>query len=118
MLLPSSVLRRESSIPGPVPLSGLLTTQRWWHEWRNDQFDELAASLVAGHLIECGAYVTGGFYSDFKQLMKTGKHVNMGFPIAEIEANGVFNIVKEKNTGGCVTVGSCASQLLYEIQGP
>ncbi|KIW00531.1 uncharacterized protein PV09_07889 [Verruconis gallopava] len=90
----------------------------WWHEWRNDQFDELAAALVAGHLIECGSYVTGGFYSEFKKLIKTGKHVNMGFPIAEIEADGVFNIVKEKNTGGCVTVGSCASQLLYEIQGP
>lgn len=42
----------------------------------------------------------------------------MGFPIAEIEADGVFNITKEKNTGGCVTVRSCASQLLYEIQGP
>lgn len=42
----------------------------------------------------------------------------MGFPIAEIEADGTFNIAKEKDTGGCVTVRSCASQLLYEIQGP
>ncbi|KAJ4358377.1 uncharacterized protein N0V89_002959 [Didymosphaeria variabile] len=90
----------------------------WWHGWSNDQFDELAGALVAGHLIECGSYVTGGFYSDFKDLIKTGKHVNMGFPIAEIETDGTFNIVKEKNTGGCVTVRSCASQLLYEIQGP
>jgi hypothetical protein len=78
----------------------------------------LASSLIAGHLIECGAYATGGFYSSFKDLLKTGKQTNMGFPIAEIEADGNFNIIKEKNTGGCVTVGSCASQLLYEIQGP
>jgi len=42
----------------------------------------------------------------------------MGFPIAEIEVDGKFNIAKEKNTGGCVTVGSVACQLLYEIQGP
>ena len=42
----------------------------------------------------------------------------MGFPIAEIESDGTFNIAKEKNTGGCVTIRSCASQLLYEIQGP
>lgn len=42
----------------------------------------------------------------------------MGFPIAEIEADGVFTILKEKDTGGCVTVGSVTSQLLYEIQGP
>lgn len=50
--------------------------------------------------------------------IKAGTDVNMGFPIAAIEADGTFNIEKEKNTGGCVTVGSVASQLLYEIQGP
>ncbi|EOA91312.1 hypothetical protein ACJQWK_03710 [Exserohilum turcicum] len=90
----------------------------WWHDWQNDQFDELAGALVAGHLIECSSYVCGGYYSMFKDLIKTGKHVNMGFPIAEVEYDGTFNIAKEKNSGGCVTVASCASQLLYEIQGP
>ncbi|KAL7780409.1 hypothetical protein CFE70_010432 [Pyrenophora teres f. teres 0-1] len=90
----------------------------WWHNWQNDQFDELAGALIAGHLIECSSYVCGGYYSMFKDLMKTGKHINMGFPIAEVEADGAFNIAKEKDSGGCVTVGTCASQLLYEIQGP
>ncbi|KAH7079952.1 hypothetical protein BKA63DRAFT_562667 [Paraphoma chrysanthemicola] len=90
----------------------------WWHEWRNDQFDELAAALVAGHLIECSTYVTGGYYSMFKDLIKQGKHVNMGFPIAEVESDGTVVITKEKDSGGCVTVGTCTSQLLYEIQGP
>ncbi|CAN9201902.1 unnamed protein product [Alternaria alternata] len=90
----------------------------WWHDWKNDQFDELAGALIAGHLVECSAYVTGGYYSMFKDLMKTGKHINMGFPIAEVEYDGSFNIAKEKDTGGCVTVGTCTSQLLYEIQGP
>jgi hypothetical protein len=73
---------------------------RWWHDWEDDQFDELAAALVAGHLIECSTYVTGGYYSMFKDLMKTGKHVNMGFPIAEVEYDGTVTITKEKNTGG------------------
>ncbi|CAI6339483.1 unnamed protein product [Periconia digitata] len=90
----------------------------WWHDWQNDQFDQLAGALVAGHLIECSSYVCGGYYSMFKDLIKTGKHVNMGFPIAEVEFDGTFNIAKEKDSGGCVTVASCASQLLYEIQGP
>ncbi|KAH7391176.1 hypothetical protein DE146DRAFT_663685 [Phaeosphaeria sp. MPI-PUGE-AT-0046c] len=90
----------------------------WWHDWQNDQFDELAAALVAGHLIECSTYVTGGYYSMFKDLIKKGKHLDMGFPIAEIEHDGTTVITKEKDTGGCVTVGTCTSQLLYEIQGP
>ncbi|KAI1876982.1 hypothetical protein JX265_000246 [Neoarthrinium moseri] len=90
----------------------------WWHDWRSDQFDELAGALVAGHLIECSAYVTGGYYSGFKDLMKTGKHVNMGFPIAEVDHKGECTLVKEKDSGGCVTVGSVTSQLVYEIQGP
>ncbi|KAK0388541.1 hypothetical protein NLU13_4784 [Sarocladium strictum] len=42
----------------------------------------------------------------------------MGFPIAEVDHKGECTIVKEKDTGGAVTVGTCASQLLYEIQGP
>lgn len=92
--------------------------RRWWHDWRADQFDELAGSLIAGHLIECSAYVTGGYYSMFKDLIKSGKHVNMGFPIAEVEYNGEFTLTKEKNTGGCMTVASATSRLLYEIQGP
>ena len=77
-----------------------LREYRWWHDWRNDQFDELAGALVAGHLIECSSYVCGGYYSMFKDLIKTGKHVNMGFPIAEVEHDGTFNIAKEKNSGG------------------
>jgi len=90
----------------------------WWHDWRADQFDELAGALVAGHLIECSAYVTGGYYSGFKDLIKSGKHVNMGFPIAEVDYRGECVIAKEKDTGGCVTVQSVTSQLVYEIQGP
>ena len=77
---------------------------RWWHDWKADQFDELAAALIAGHLIECSAYVTGGYYSMFKDLIKAGKHTNMGFPIAEVEHDGTFYIAKEKNTGGTESV--------------
>lgn len=62
--------------------------------------------------------MTGGYYSGFKDFMKDKKHVNMGFPIAEVDFKGECTIVKEKDTGGAVTVGTCASQLLYEIQGP
>lgn len=67
----------------------------WWHGWGNEDWDQLAGALVAGHLIECSAFVTGGYYSGFKDLMKTGKHLNLGFPIAEVEASGECIIAKE-----------------------
>lgn len=62
--------------------------------------------------------MVGGYYSGFKDLIKTGKHVNMGFPIAEVDYQGNCVLAKEKDSGGCMTVGSAASQLVYEIQGP
>ncbi|KAM0272913.1 hypothetical protein ACHAQH_008497 [Verticillium albo-atrum] len=76
----------------------------------------IAGSLVCGHLIECSAYVTGGYYSGFKQLMDGCE--NLGFPIAEVDMDGSCIITKEEGTGGEVSVGTVSSQLLYEIQGP
>lgn len=109
---------------------------RWWHEWTPTQFDELAGSLIAGRefvpftctpgtstkptpdLIECSGYVTGANFSGFKSVLAAGKHLNMGFPIAEIDAHGVIELTKEKDTGGEVSVATVTSQIVYEIQGP
>ncbi|KAK2737812.1 hypothetical protein FQN57_007370 [Myotisia sp. PD_48] len=91
----------------------------WWHGWdRNSDFDQLAGSLVTGHLIECASYVCGGYYSGFKQIMNTTGCENIGFPIAELNHLGESVITKESNTGGEISVGTVSSQLLYEIQGP
>jgi hypothetical protein len=51
-------------------------------------------------------------------MMKAGKHLDMGFPIAEVDHQGECVITKEKNTGGCVNIATVTSQLIYEIQGP
>jgi hypothetical protein len=89
----------------------------WWHGWdRNSDFDQIAGSLIAGHLIECSSYVCGGCYAGFKDLFDGCE--NIGFPIAEIFSSGVCAITKEDNTGREISVGSVASQLLYKIQGP
>ncbi|KAF2251279.1 DUF1446-domain-containing protein [Trematosphaeria pertusa] len=89
----------------------------WWHGWNRDKdFDQIAGSLICGHLIECAAYVTGGYFSGFKRLME-GCH-NLGFPIASLYPDGSCAIEKEPDTGGEVSIGTVASQLLYEIQGP
>ncbi|KAJ5647178.1 DUF1446 domain protein [Penicillium lividum] len=90
----------------------------WWHGWSQSDYNSLARALIAGHLIECSGYATGGNFVGFKKLLRERKHINLGFPIAEIEADGTFTVSKEQDSGGCVTVESLTSQLVYEIQGP
>ncbi|MFG1870014.1 acyclic terpene utilization AtuA family protein [Micromonospora arborensis] len=86
------------------------------YEWGRDDLDELAGATVAGHLIECGAQVTGGNFSFFTELPDGGHRP--GFPIAEVHADGTTVLTKHVGTGGAVTVETVTAQLLYEIGGP
>ena len=91
------------------------------HGWARDDWDELAGGVVAGHIIECSAQATGGNYSFFTELPghdEVGGRARIGFPWAEIAADGSSVIGKHDGTGGAVTVGTVTSQLLYEIGGP
>ena len=87
----------------------------WKFNWSRDDYDKLAGSLAAGHIIECGDQATGGNYSFFKEVPS---FQNVGFPIAEIEESGNFKIYKHKGTGGLVSTGTVTAQLLYEISSP
>ncbi len=87
----------------------------WKFGWARDDWDRLAAGVVAGHVIECGAQCTGGNYSFFRDVPDIGR---IGFPIAEMHRDGSFVITKHEGTGGLVSVGTVTAQLLYEIQGP
>ncbi len=87
----------------------------WKFGWKRDQFDALAGAIAAGHLIECGTQVCGGNYSFFEEVPS---FQNVGYPIAEIEADGSFTICKHAGTGGLVSVGTVTAQLLYEINDP
>ncbi|EFL04116.1 conserved hypothetical protein, partial [Streptomyces sp. SPB78] len=78
--------------------------------WDPGDHDRLAGAVVAGHLLECGAQVTGGNYSDF-----TAHDVRRpGFPLAELSADGGAVLTKHPGTGGAVTTGTVTAQLLYE----
>ncbi|EER26942.1 hypothetical protein D8B26_002558 [Coccidioides posadasii str. Silveira] len=93
----------------------------WWHNWARSDLDKLANAFVAGHLIECSNYVCGGNFTGFKSLENAGGDgwTNIGYPIAEISSEGQVIITKQSySTGGAVTIDTCSSQLLYEIQGP
>ena len=87
----------------------------WWFGWQRQDWDKLAGAAVAGHIIECGAQATGGNYSFIEEVPS---FLNVGYPIAEIFADGSFVITKHPGTGGLVSVDTVKAQLLYEVRGP
>ncbi len=89
----------------------------WHHGWQRSDLDQLAGAVVAGHVIECSAQATGGNYPFFTEI-PTQTGVRLGFPWADIAADGSSIIGKHDGTGGALTVGTVTSQLLYEIGGP
>ena len=85
--------------------------------WREDDWDPLAGATMAGHLIECGAQVTGGYFADpgFKDVPDLH---DVGYPIVEIAADGSCVVTKADDTGGLVDVRTVKEQLLYEVHDP
>jgi hypothetical protein len=83
--------------------------------WAWDDWHRLAAGIAAGHILECGAQVTGGNFTDW---MRVPSMLDMGYPIAEVQPDGVFVVTKHPGTGGIVTPRTVTEQLLYEIGDP
>jgi hypothetical protein len=82
--------------------------------WRWDDWDKLAAASVAGHLIECGAQVTGGYSVDWSNY----DLADIGYPIAELTDDGSAVITKPPGSGGAVNRRTVVEQLVYEIGDP
>ncbi|MDX1946025.1 MAG: acyclic terpene utilization AtuA family protein [Pirellulaceae bacterium] len=93
-----------------------LTVGPAMHEfgWKWDDWDRLATASVAGHLIECGAQVTGGYSVNWQDY----KLADVGYPIAELSSDGSTIITKPTGTGGAVTRRTVVEQLVYEIGDP
>ncbi|MGJ8670360.1 MAG: acyclic terpene utilization AtuA family protein [Oceanococcus sp.] len=84
--------------------------------WQTDNYDQLAAGCLCGHVLECGAQATGGLTTDW-ELVADDWH-NMGFPIAQCAEDGSFVLSKPKGTGGRIVPETTAEQVVYEIGDP
>lgn len=85
------------------------------HGWMREDYDRLAAGIVAGHLVECGTQVTGGnFLGDWQSI----DFENLGYPIADVTADGTITVTKPPATGGRISTETVKEQLVYEINDP
>ena len=84
--------------------------------WGAQDWDRLAAGIVAGHILECGAQCSGGnCLHDWRNIPDLA---NVGYPIAEANPDGSFVITKHPGTGGRISVPSVTEQLVYEMGDP
>ena len=85
--------------------------------WAMDDWTRLGRGIAVGHLLECAAQVTGGYFADpgYKDVPDIAR---VGFPIAEVAEDGSAVITKVPGSGGMVTRATCTEQLLYEIHDP
>ena len=85
--------------------------------WAMNDWDTLGKGVLIGHLLECAGQITGGYFADpgYRDVPDLAR---LGFPLAEVSSDGSAVITKVADSGGCVTVPTCASQLLYEIENP
>ena len=85
--------------------------------WSMEDHRLIGKATVVGHLMECGAQVTGGYFAD-PGVKDVPDLANVGFPIAEVSRDGTTVITKLPETGGLVSRATCIEQLLYELHDP
>jgi hypothetical protein len=85
--------------------------------WAMDDWDRLGKGTLVGHLLECAGQITGGYFAD-PGCKDVAGLARLGFPLAEVDANGDAIVTKVAGSGGAVTLATCKEQLLYEVHDP
>ncbi|MDA8109222.1 MAG: DUF1446 domain-containing protein [Betaproteobacteria bacterium] len=86
--------------------------------WRWDDWDRLAQGLTVGHLLECSGQASGGNFGSALEWAKIPDLLHLGYPIAEVSADGAALLTKAPGTGGRVSFDTLRQQLLYEVHDP
>jgi len=85
--------------------------------WRLDDFERLARGTSIGHLLECAGQLTGGYFAEpgYKDVPDMA---HLGFPFADVDAEGNAVLGKLEGTGGRIDLATVKEQLLYEVTDP
>ena len=117
-VLPALRAQADVVVTGRVADPALFLAPLMHHfGWAADDWPRLGQGIVAGHLLECAAQVSGGYIADPGYVDVPGLD-EVGFPLAEVRADGSFVITKLDGTGGRVDRLTCTAQLLYELEDP
>jgi hypothetical protein len=85
--------------------------------WRLDDWPRLARATVVGHLLECAGQLTGGYFADPGK-KDVGGLAHLGFPFADVDAEGNAEFGKVAGTGGTLNLLTAKEQLFYEVTDP
>src|SRR5690606_36377618 len=85
--------------------------------WREDDWHRLAAGTLVGHLLECGAQVTGGYLAapGWKDVPAPPA---LGFRIGELAEGGAAIPPRAAYRAGIVPPRTVKGQILYEVPDP
>lgn len=94
-----------------------LAPQMFEFGWAEDDWERLGRGTLVGHLLECAGQISGGYFADpgFKEVPDLAR---LGFPLAQIDAQGQALITKVEGSGGLVSKATCTEQLIYEVHDP
>ena len=85
--------------------------------WAHDDVDRLARGTAVGHLLECAGQLCGGYFADPGR-KDIPDMAHLGFPFADVDADGNATLGKVAGTGGRITLATAKEQLLYEVTDP
>ncbi|RAU45108.1 MULTISPECIES: acyclic terpene utilization AtuA family protein [unclassified Pseudomonas] len=94
-----------------------LAPQVFTFGWARDDWAKLGRGTLIGHLLECAGQITGGYFAD-PGVKDVPNLARLGFPLAEIDAEGRAVISKVPGSGGRIDCATCTEQLIYEVHDP